>query len=250
MTAHESDITGIRPDNRKPQTVQQDGIGTGGIGTGAADAPIGSRRPDPLIATVVAHEWRQFQDTTNEGGRASCQDNWPMFSQMRTSQFLTWPHDLLNSYEDDLTQADRTGRNLVTEKYARMMESTDPTTFDRDIRPFIPRLDEGRMQVQERIIATQVGWAADFRERYRRLGAGMRVLTTDQDTTENTSFETYLRGELGTYSDRTLPLYARMVDSLTSRHGNLTEDTIANTVRLAGFTGLDEAEKSQGHWDR
>ena len=77
-----------------------------------------------LVEEVIRREWDQFQRTENEGGRASCQGNWPMFHQMRASQFMTWPEDLLRSYLDDLDEANRVGRNLVTEKYARMMAST------------------------------------------------------------------------------------------------------------------------------
>ena len=68
-----------------------------------------------LAEAVVQHEWQQFQQTDNEGGRAACQGNWPMFRQMRLSQFLTWPEPLLNTYAKDLDEADRTGRNLITE---------------------------------------------------------------------------------------------------------------------------------------
>lgn len=73
----------------------------------------------------------------------------------------------------------------------------------------------------------------------------MRVLTTAEDTPDATSFETYLRGELGTYSERTLDLYGDFVARLATEHRNLTEETIGNTVRIAGFAGLDEAELAQ-----
>ena len=58
---------------------------------------------DTLRETIVRHEWNQFQNTNNEGGRASCQGNWPTFHQMRLAQFLTWPDALLKSYDPDLT---------------------------------------------------------------------------------------------------------------------------------------------------
>lgn len=204
-----------------------------------------TRDIDELRETIVRHEWRQFQNTTNEGGRASCQGNWPMFRQMRLSQFLTWDAALLDSYEADLTDADRVGRNLVTEKYGRMMASTAPEQFAATIEPYIPRLSDERVETQERIIAQQVAWAKDSRERWPKLGLAMRVLTTAEDTPEATSFETYLRGELGTYSERTLGLYLRMVDQLAIEGRNLTQDTILNTVHLAGFATLDEAEAAQ-----
>lgn len=198
-----------------------------------------------LVEEVIRREWDQFQRTENDGGRASCQGNWPMFHQMRASQFMTWPEDLLRSYLDDLDEANRVGRNLVTEKYARMMASTAPDEYRERIEPFIPRLSDERVARQERVIAVQVAWARDFRGRYPKLGAAMRVLTTAEDTPEDTSFETYLRGELGTYSDRTMALYEAMVEDLQAAGHNLTEQTVANTVRLGGFADLEEAEAAQ-----
>ncbi len=198
-----------------------------------------------LVEEVIRREWDQFQRTENEGGRASCQGNWPMFHQMRASQFMTWPEDLLRSYLDDLDEANRVGRNLVTEKYARMMASTAPDEYRERIEPFIPRLSDERVARQERVIAVQVAWARDFRGRYPKLGAAMRVLTTAEDTPEDTSFETYLRGELDTYSDRTMALYEAMVENLQAAGRNLTEQTVANTVRLGGFADLEEAEAAQ-----
>lgn len=198
-----------------------------------------------LVEEVIRREWDQFQRTENEGGRASCQGNWPMFHQMRASQFMTWPEDLLRSYLDDLDEANRVGRNLVTEKYARMMASTAPDEYRERIEPFIPRLSDERVARQERVIAVQVAWARDFRGRYPKLGAAMRVLTTAEDTPEDTSFETYLRGELGTYSDRTMALYEAMAENLQAAGRNLTEQTVANTVRLGGFADLEEAEAAQ-----
>lgn len=198
-----------------------------------------------LVEEVIRREWDQFQRTENEGGRASCQGNWPMFHQMRASQFMTWPEDLLRSYLDDLDEANRVGRNLVTEKYARMMASTAPDEYRERIEPFIPRLSDERIARQERVIDVQVAWARDFRGRYPKLGAAMRVLTTAEDTPEDTSFETYLRGELGTYSDRTMALYEAMVENLQAADRNLTEQTVANTVRLGGFADLTEAEAAQ-----
>ncbi|NEG78071.1 DUF4125 family protein [Bifidobacterium avesanii] len=197
---------------------------------------------DELAEAIVRHEWNQFQNTNNEGGRASCQGNWPVFHQMRLSQFLTWPEGLRRSYADDLDEADRVGRNLVTEKYGRMMASTAPEQYRKTIEPYIPKLSAERVARQEAVIRRQVAWAADFRARYPHLGEAMRVLTTAEDTPDKTSFETYLRGELGTYSDRTLALYEVMVEARRKAGENLTELTILNTVRIGGFDGLDDAE--------
>lgn len=212
---------------------------------GGKNGKSGNANADDMVEIIIGLEWNQFQHTNNEGGRASCQGNWPMFHQMRASQFLTWPAELLSSYQSDLHEADRTGRNLVTEKYGRMMQSTYPQEYCANIEPYIPRLSDNRMALQERVIATQVAWARDFRLRWPKLGMAMRVLTTDEDSPQATSFETYLRGELGTYSERTIALYADFISRLEAEHRNLTEETIRNTVRLAGFEDLDDAEAAQ-----
>ena len=195
---------------------------------------------------IVAHEFAQFQLVSNEGGRAACQDDWPVFHQMRVSQFLTWTLPLLDSYAADLDDADVAHRNLLTEKYARMMASTEPDRYAREIEPHLPALPEERVPSQERIIVTQVAWARAFRDSYARLGDAMRVLTTDQDTLADTSFETYLRGELGTYSERTLALYLALIEATAEAGGNLTTKTIGYTVALAGFENLEAAEAAQG----
>ena len=198
-----------------------------------------------LAKSIVAHEWRQFQQVSNEGGRAACQGNWPTFNQMRLSQFLTWDMTLLRSYAYDLDQADACGRNLLTEKYGRMMQSTAPVEYRRSIESHLPILSPERVRRQEAIINRQVRWADDFRRRYPKLGGAMRSLRTSEDTCEATSFETYLRGELSTYGDHTLKLYAKMVDRTARAEANLTEETIRHTVRLAGFHDLDAAEAAQ-----
>lgn len=198
-----------------------------------------------LAEHIVRLEWEQFQLTANEGGRAQCQDNWPTFHQMRLSQFLSWPQNLLSSYENDLEDANRVGRNLVAEKYGRMMSSTAPDDYARNIEPYIDTLSGERIRRQEEVISVQVAWARDFAERYPKLGKAMRALTTDEDGDQATSFETYLRGELGTYSTTTFDLYARFISRLSGQNRNLTEDIIANTVTLAGYEGLAQAEALQ-----
>ena len=208
---------------------------------------------DELREAIVRHEWDQFQRTNNEGGRAACQGNWPVFHQMRLAQFLTWERPLLTSYAADLDQklSDmchlRQNSEMLSEKYGRMMASTAPENFTKNIEPYIPRLSEERAARQEQVIAQQVAWAKDFRERYPKLGEAMRALTTTEDTPSATSFETYLRGELGTYSDQTFERYEAMIGerAAASPQRNITEETLLHTVQLGGFDTLEEAEASQ-----
>lgn len=200
-----------------------------------------------LAEAITVLEWNAFQNTTNEGGRANCQDNWHTFRIMRMSQFTCWPISLLESYHEDLMRANEQHRNLITEKYAWMMASTDPLTFERNLQPYLPTLSKERQKIQERIIAIQLTWAEAFRAAYPHLAGAMRVLHTTEDTSEVTSFETYLRGELNTYSDNTLGLYAAMIEELRQTARNLTQEIIEQTVHLYGYHSLEEAERLQAN---
>ena len=195
-----------------------------------------------LTEAIIKTEWEQFDKTKNEGGRASCQDNWNTFSVMRRSQYLTWPEELLASFYTDLKAAEAEGRNLITEKYGRMMESTAPERYN-EIKEYFPELSEERKKIQEEIIKIQVNWMEQFAKEYPKMAGNARVIHTSEDTEAETSYETYLRGEIGTYSDATLLLYGRFIASLAQESKNLAYETMNNTAQLLGYEGVADAEK-------
>ncbi|MBO4390543.1 MAG: DUF4125 family protein [Lachnospiraceae bacterium] len=195
-----------------------------------------------LIASIVKIEWEMFDKVKNEGGRADCQNNWNTFSVMRESQYRTWPDELLASYHNDLLEALATGRNLITEKYARMMESTAPERF-LELKDQLPVLDERRIAISEEIIRIQVGWMEDFAEKYPQMAGNARTIHTSDDTPYDTSYETYLRGELSTYSKETLALYGRFIISLTQEGKNLAYLIMTQTALLYGYQSVEDAEE-------
>ena len=129
-----------------------------------------------LIENIVDREWSMFDRVRNEGGRASCQNDPATFRIMRTSQFMTWPEDLLRSYLADLETADRVGRNLLTEKYAFMMESTSPFEFRR-IRHMLPVPDQDSLAWIREIVNTHVNWERRTDQAYPRVRSKGRPLT-------------------------------------------------------------------------
>ena len=76
------------------------------------------------IEKIIDMEWQMFQKVENIGGRASCQDDFETFYIMRFSQYGSWTDEMVNYYLDFAEDALLRGRNLVSEKYARMMEET------------------------------------------------------------------------------------------------------------------------------
>lgn len=199
-----------------------------------------------LVNEMIQLEWQNFDKVENQGGRADCQDDWNTFSLMRKSQYYTWTIPMLQSYINDFKEAEKRGWNLITEKYGRMMESTDPAGYAL-IRESLPVILPAKRQIIEEIVKIQVGWMEDFAARYPKAAGNARSIHTSEDTLYNTSYETYLRGELGTYSDTTLDLYGRFIAGLLQNGENLAEMTMANTAFLYGYQSLKELEEKLGN---
>ena len=195
-----------------------------------------------IVEKIVELEWKQFDKVKNEGGRASCQDDYQTFSIMRKSQYLTWPDELLDSFCNDLLSAENKGWNLIMEKYARMMESTTPEKYE-ELKKDLPVLNEERITIQEEIVKIQVGWMEEFAAKYPKMAGNARSIHTAEDTPFNTSYETYLRGELGTYSENTFILYGRFITGLLRENRNLAYETMENTAKLYGYESVEEAEE-------
>ena len=195
-----------------------------------------------LVDKLVRLEWQNFDQVKNEGGRADCQDDWGTFSIMRTSQYLTWTEEMLQSYIQDFEEAMAKGWNLITEKYGRMMESTAPDRFN-EIKDQFPYLAEEKKVIIDEIVKIQVAWMEEFATEYPYMAGNSRVIHTSEDTPFSTSFETYLRGEMRTYSDQTLDLYGRFIVSYLQAGKNLTKDIMTNTALLYGYDSLEKAEE-------
>ena len=193
------------------------------------------------IDKIIELEWQQFDKVQNEGGRASCQNNYPTFLIMRKSQYLTWNEELLKSFYNDLVEAENKGWNLITEKYARMMKSTSPAQY-AEFEKDLPILNEQREAIQEEIIKIQVHWMEEFAKHYPKMAGNARCIHTYEDTIDRTSYETYLRGEMSTYSDHTFMLYGQFIVNLVTEDKNLAYEIMQNTAHLYGYKTLEDAE--------
>ncbi len=196
---------------------------------------------ETLVDKIVRLEWEAFDKVQNEGGRADCQDDWETFSIMRRSQYMTWPAEMLTEIIRHFEESVRCGRNLITEKYGRMMETTVPWEYER-IKDAFPVLTDEQKAIIEGIVAIQVKWMEEFAAKYPKMAGNARSIHTSEDRVFNTSYETYLRGELSTYSEHLLIMYGRFVAGIAKNGGNLAQMTMENTAHLYGYADLDDAE--------
>ncbi len=193
---------------------------------------------------ILDIEWEMFHSTKNEGGTASCQQDKPQFNVMRSSQFLGWDKATLESYLDDLKSAEAEGRNLMTEKYAYMMESTAPINYML-IKEKLPEISEEKEALAAELVALNVKWAEEFHAKYPKIASKGRPIYKSADNEWVTSVETYNRGEVLTYSEKTMRLLLDSYKAAEAEGRNLYSEVLFETVRQLGYTSLEEAENAQ-----
>lgn len=194
-----------------------------------------------VLQEVLDLEWPMFHNVNNAGGKADCQFQKKTFTMMRVSQFSSWDIPTLEAYWQDLKKAVAEGRNLMTEKYARMMETTAPQEYAR-FADKLPAIDAKTLEIVEGIVTIQMACRAVFAEKYPKTASAGRKLYTEDDRDDDTSFETYLRAELKTYSMETLLRYRANLMDLLSKRENIIEIIMTTMVKFYGYTSLAECE--------
>ncbi len=195
---------------------------------------------DHLINQIIDREWKMFQQVENIGGRASCQDDMDTFYIMRYSQHSLLSNNTLESYRQDLIGAEREERNLVMEKYAYMMETTDPEYFHANIEKEIPRITGEKATVVAEIRLLMGRFYSDFATTHPKYTSRGR---SAEGGNGETSISVYLTGELKTYSLRTLTLFLEDIKASGDRGGNPVADIQAKMVEFYGYNTIEDAER-------
>jgi hypothetical protein len=184
---------------------------------------------EELIAKILELELKMFLSVPADG-IYSCQQNPEGFRIHRGAQFIVWSNDTLQSYMDDLQKAEKEEQNLMTVKYARM----DNILPRKNMNPLI-----------DEIAAIQLGWQHQMFEKYPNLMAGARRLMDSENKAEGTSFETYLKSELETYSDNTLSLLHRDLSELEVASINGSEKVYEHLSKMMGYESIEAADAAQ-----
>ncbi len=194
------------------------------------------------IEEIIGLEWNMFQQVQNQGGRAGCQDDYSTFHLMRACQFSVWNDFMLKSYRKDLLDARGAGRNLLTEKYAYMMEVTDPQYFSQVLKDRLPVISAENMNIIDEITWYLMDCEREKAAKYPRLTASGRKTYSGSENGSFASVETYLRGELKTYSGETLRYYLEYVRVNRAQGVNLTLKVLEQMVLAYGYKSLEDAE--------
>jgi len=186
-----------------------------------------SQGKEDLIKEIISRELKMFLRVPT-ARRSPCQEHPEGFELHRRAQFSCWSEQTLRSYLNDLERACGSKTNLMTQKYARM----DNLILKINASPLI-----------DTIVAHQCAWQCFMMKKYPGIMSGGRPLSSGEDSAFMTSFETYLKGELETYSDATLELLNRDIEAKHAQGINMAEEIYTNLIQDLGYDSLDEAEQ-------
>ena len=193
---------------------------------------------EKIIEKILEKEWKYFSNLNNIGGRADCQDNREDFIIMRKSQWETFNEETLLSYLEDLNSKN----NPLFQKYAQMMKYNSPEEYEK-IKDILEKPSEEKTDLVNKIMFIYMEWEKEFFERYPIFSSMGRPLYSSEDDDIETSIETYLRGELLSYSEKTLKLYLNYVIDNKEKNINLAIKNMDNLARMQGFNDSDEVEE-------
>jgi len=173
---------------------------------------------EELLDNIIKFELDMFEQVrTTEP--SLCKDRPETFRVMRGMTHSVLSTNTLQSYLGDLQKAKAEGRNLLTEKYARMDNRIPPLKTNRFI--------DGIVKLESR-------WMSELSQKYPRSFKGGPG-----------SFGVYLSSELETYSDETLRLYFGDASEAEKEGRNLAEERYTKLAQQIGYGSIDEMERKK-----
>jgi hypothetical protein len=174
---------------------------------------------EELLNKIIEIEFRMFEQVrTSEP--SLCKDRPETFRAMRGMGHSVLSTKTLQSYLEDLQKAKAEGRNLLTEKYARMDNRIPPLKTNRLI---------------DEIVKIESQWMRELSQKYPQSFKG-----------GSGGFELYLSSELETYSDETLKLYFGDVSRAEKEGRNLAKEGYTKLFQQIGYSSIDDMERKRG----
>ena len=191
------------------------------------------------IRKIIDIEWEMFHNVNGED-RVDCQDDKTTFELMRNAQFSAWSDEAAQAYLEDVQQAQKDGRSLVREKYIWMMQNTDPEGFEH-FKGDLPEVSEEKNKLVADIWSHMLAQTEKMREKYPLLALGGRPLHASEES-EWPSVETYQKGELLTFSNKTLKALLAHIEELEKQGVDLAYKIQENSITCLGYKTMEEAE--------
>jgi hypothetical protein len=171
-----------------------------------------------FLKKIVRIELEMFEDVRTTQP-SLCQEKPGAFKLMREMNHSALSYDTLKSYLKDLKTAKSKGRNLMTEKYARMNNLIPPLKVNVLI---------------QKIVSIESDWMNALSNRY--------PLSINHKPEH---FNIYLSCELETYSDRTIELYLKDIELAKKNGMSLAKERFNHLIKQLGYSSLEEFESKR-----
>ena len=172
---------------------------------------------DQILQDIIDLETAMFRSLNI--GEPMPEDRIRPFRLMRWMTYSVLADDTLASWLADLRTAKQAGRNVLTEKYARIDNLIPPIKNN-------PLIGE--------IVGAEVRWMEELHERFPKM--------IRRQADDAALFEKYAACELETWSDASIELYHRDVCAALRERRNLPEERYNNLYRRTGQGSLAELE--------
>ncbi|MBQ7585818.1 MAG: DUF4125 family protein, partial [Desulfovibrionaceae bacterium] len=107
----------------------------------------------------------------------------------------------------------------------------------------LPPISKKAQEMIQEILAIHQDWQQEVASKYPHILSHTRPKEQGQNEHGVTSLVTYLRGELQTYSEKTLSLYLQKVQEKVRMKQNEAEENLLNQVKQYGFSSLQACEE-------
>lgn len=194
-----------------------------------------------LIEDIIAIEWDLFQNVNGNTSKASCQLDKRGFHLYRFSNYAVWTIAILETYKIYILDSIKDGRNILTEKYAYMMEETDPEKWE-SISIYLRKISEDEVNIIDKIWKINRVWASSLQARFPNLISLGRPMESEKGKSQITSAENYFKCELKTYNLEILTKLFNWYRKNFDEGKSLLEENYKIMMSLQGFTSLEEAE--------
>ena len=196
-----------------------------------------------ITKRILELEWEMFR-SVNGDLRVSCQENRRTFTVMRRAQLDAWTEEVAESYLSDLEAAAAAGRNLMREKYIRMMEISDPAAYQilrRELPEVSPRQRALVEEMWDHLRAQTERMWADSPALARR---GRPLSAREQE--DWASVEVYQKSELLTYSEATVQALMGHLLALEEQGVDLARRMVENSMLGNGIASLAASHAAAG----
>ena len=191
-----------------------------------------------LVETVLGREDEDFERALQEPNPPCDAASFGLvLNRFRAAQLALWPESLLEAYLQDLENARACEKSIVLERAAYLFG----TSYRPDAHRMLPPKSYEFCERVDLISKLSLIWEVRAREIVPRFTSRLGALISEEDRPGAPSYESRLRAELMSYSQRTIDEYGTWVFGCWGAGRNPNLQAYDGAAVELGFSGAYEA---------